>query len=246
VPPSKSPSSNRRPKPSSKGRRSTKRGWAFRLLRLLLLTLIGYLGILCLLLCVYRFVDPPITGVQLQRRMEALFASRDVANRQTMLPVSRISPHLAHAVIAAEDGNFYKHWGFDFGQIQRAIQYDLLEEGRPRGASTITQQLVKNLFFTTHAFPPRKVLEVILTPVAEVALGKDRILELYLNVAEWGPGVYGAEAASRYHFRKPAAQLTRAEAARLAAILPSPRKRKPASMNRYSSIILERMTYLGY
>lgn len=124
---------------------------------------------------------------------------------------------------------------------------DGIESGRiRRGASTITQQLVKNLFFTTHRSALRKIPEFTLAPLAELILPKRRILELYLNVVEWGPGVYGAEAAARYHYGIPAAAVDRTRAVRLAAILPSPRKRKPARMDRYSAAIETRMRRMGW
>ena len=199
-----------------------------------------------LLLLLFRFADPPTTAVRLERRIEALSRPGRYLERCAPLPLSRISPHLQHAVIAAEDGNFYRHFGFDFQQIEIAITEDLMEEGRMRGASTLTQQLVKNLFLSTRGSFVRKAAEAALTPAAELTLGKNRILELYLNNAEFGPGVFGAEAAARYHYRVPASRLTREQAARLAAILPAPRRRKPARMNRYSEIILRRMALLGW
>ena len=128
-------------------------------------------------------------------------------------------------VVAAEDTHFYEHWGLDFGAMADAAQQATEKKRRLRGASTLTQQLVKNLFFTTHANPVRKVVEWTLAPVADFVLGKERILELYLNLIEWGPGVYGAEAASRYHYHAPAASMSREQAARLAACIPAPRRR---------------------
>jgi len=121
-----------------------------------------------------------------------------------------------------------------------------LEGDRTRGASTITQQLVKNLFFGTGRSILRKGAEVTLVPVAEFVLGKRRILEIYLNVVEWGPGIYGAESASRYHNGTAARNIGRQEAARLAAILPAPLKRRPERMNHYSELILERMQQMGW
>ena len=112
------------------------------------------------------------------------------------MPLRRISPQLQHAVIAAEDGNFYRHYGIDWGQVRQVIE-DSADAGEvTRGASTIPQQLVKNLFFTTHRNPVRKALEYTLAPMAVMILGRNRVLELYLNVIEWGPGVFGAEAAA--------------------------------------------------
>ena len=121
-----------------------------------------------------------------------------------------------------------------------------MEGGRLRGASTLTQQLVKNLFFGTSRSILRKGAEATLVPVAELVLGKQRILEIYLNVVEWGPGVYGAESASEYYYRTSARNIGREQAAQLAAVLPAPLKRRPESMNHYAAIILERMRQMGW
>lgn len=198
-----------------------------------------------------RFVDPFTTGVQMQRRVESWFdqsgsSKEPYTKKQTWVDLDRISLHLQHAVIAAEDGRFLQHNGIDWHQVEIVMQESLDEGEIPRGASTITQQLVKNLFFTTHRNPLRKVFEYTLAPMANFLLGKRRILELYLNEVEWGPGVWGAEAAASYHFRSHASALNRDQAARLAACLPNPRKRRAAAMNRYSSIIEGRMTQQGW
>ncbi len=166
-------------------------------------------------------------------------------SRYQFVPLSRISPDLQHAVIAAEDARFYQHHGFDWRQIQIAADQDM-EGRRLRGASTLTQQLVKNLFFGTGRSILRKGAETTLVPVAELVLGKRRILELYLNVVEWGPGIYGAQAACRYFYGTSARSIGRDQAARLAAILPAPLRRRPQYMNRYSTIILERMSQMGW
>src|SRR5690242_13069472 len=121
-----------------------------------------------------------------------------------------------------------------------------MEGERTRGASTITQQLVKNLFFGTGRSIARKGAEVTLVPVAEFVLGKQRILEIYLNIVEWGPGIYGADSACRYYDKTTARNIDRERAARLAAILPAPLKRRPERMNNYSSIILQRMRQMGW
>ncbi len=166
--------------------------------------------------------------------------------RYVFVPLKRISPNLQHAVIAAEDARFCQNHGIEWGQVQKVIR-ESSETGKiGRGASTITQQLVKNLFFTTHRNPVRKVFEYTLTPLADRILGKQRILELYLNVIEWGPGVYGAEAGSEYHYHIKASQLDRDQSARLAAVLPSPRRWRPAQMSDYSALILERMQQLAW
>jgi monofunctional biosynthetic peptidoglycan transglycosylase len=130
--------------------------------------------------------------------------------------------------------------------VDQVIQEDL-DEGRiVRGGSTITQQLVKNLFLTTSRSWIRKAFEFGLAPVAELVLKKERILDLYLNVIEWGPGVYGAEAGAQYHYHASAARLSREQSARLAAVIPNPLHRKPARMTGYSNVILNRMSQMGW
>jgi monofunctional biosynthetic peptidoglycan transglycosylase len=183
--------------------------------------------------------------VHIQRRLQAWIHHTPYHERYEFIPLSQISPNLQHAVIAAEDSRFYEHHGFDWHEIQIAAE-DNLEGGRTRGASTITQQLVKNLFFGTGRSFLRKGAELTLVPVTEFVLGKRRILEIYLNVVEWGPGIYGAESACRYHDGTTARNIDREQAARLAAILPAPLKRRPERMNRYSALILERMGQMGW
>jgi monofunctional biosynthetic peptidoglycan transglycosylase len=192
-----------------------------------------------------RWIDPPTTAVHVERRVQAWIHGRPYRERYKFVPLKQISPDLQHAVIAAEDGRFYEHHGFDWHQIQIDAEGDM-EGGRVRGASTLTQQLVKNLFFGTGRSVLRKGAEFTLVPVAELVLGKRRILELYLNVVEWGPGIYGAEAASRAYYGIPARSVGREQGARLAAILPAPLRRRPDRMNRYSGLILERMRQMGW
>jgi monofunctional biosynthetic peptidoglycan transglycosylase len=143
------------------------------------------------------------------------------------VPLSRISPYLRRAVVAAEDASFFTHEGFDWEGMKDAAIYDLEKGELKRGGSTITQQLAKNLYLSSERSLLRKAQEALITRSLEHELSKERILELYLNVAEWGTGVYGAEAASRHHFNKPARDLTEDEAAWLAAVLPSPRRYDP-------------------
>ncbi|MBI3941149.1 MAG: monofunctional biosynthetic peptidoglycan transglycosylase [Acidobacteria bacterium] len=217
-----------------------------RLLKLLCLILIGlHLG-WGFVLVLLRFVNPPTTGVQIQRRIGALLSRTPYRKRYRFVPVRQISPELQHAVISAEDGRFYRHHGIDWDEMDKVVQESAGSGESPRGASTLTQQLVKNLFFTTHRNPARKALEYTLAPLADWVLGKQRVLELYLNVVEWGPGVYGAEEAAAYHYQTQAARLSRDQSARLAACLPSPRRRSPARMNQYSATILERMRLAGW
>jgi monofunctional biosynthetic peptidoglycan transglycosylase len=192
-----------------------------------------------------RWIDPPTTAVHIQRHLQALAHRTPYHERYRFIPLSQISPDLQHAVIAAEDARFYQHDGFDWHEIQIAAEDDM-DGGRVRGASTITQQLVKNLFFGTGRSILRKGAEFTLVPVAEFVLGKRRILELYLNVVEWGPGIYGAESACRTYDRTSARNIGREQSAQLAAILPAPLRRRPERMNRYSALILERMRQMGW
>ena len=207
--------------------------------------IVGWYVISCALLISYRWGNPPVTMVQLQRRVESWFSAGEYESRHRWIPLRQIPRDLQRAVIAAEDGAFYEHSGVDWKEMQ-IVAADARSGRRVRGGSTITQQLVKNLFFTTHRNPLRKLYEYGLTPVAERVLGKDRILELYLNEIEWGPGVWGAGAAAQFHYNKPAERLSRSEAARLAACIPAPRTRRPSRMDTYSGIILKRMSSRGW
>jgi len=222
-----------------------RRNWLRWLVRRILIGLALLWALAALMLVAARWIDPPTTAVQIQRRVEAWSRHTPYQKRYEVVPLNRISRDFQHAVIAAEDARFYEHHGFDWHAIELAADNDM-QGGRLRGASTLTQQLVKNLFFGTSRSLLRKGAEFTLVPVAEAVLGKQRILELYLNVVEWGPGVYGAEAACRYHYRTSARNMDREESARLAAILPSPLKRRPERMNRYSGLILERMRQMGW
>jgi monofunctional biosynthetic peptidoglycan transglycosylase len=165
------------------------------------------------------------------------------------MPLSRISPHLQRAVIAAEDSTFYRHEGFDWEGIKAALTKNFEAGAVIHGGSTITQQLAKNLYLTPEKTLVRKIKEALIARSLERHLTKRRILELYLNVVEWGRGIYGAEAAARHHFGKPALELTAEEAALLAAVLPAPRHYDPIKMTRYLSVrqqqILRRMARAG-
>jgi len=223
---------------------------ASRTARRLLLGLLGlivtYYVVCALSLLALRWIPPLTSSVQVQRRVEALITHKPYTKRYTFVPLSRISRNLQHAVIAAEDGRFYQHHGIDWTETQKVVEKGLEEGHLERGASTITQQLAKNLFLTTSRSGIRKAVEFTLAPLAELILPKQRILELYLNVIEWGPGIYGAEAASRTYYGVPASSLTREQAARLAAIIPSPLRRRPNRMNDYSTTILDRMRTVGW
>jgi monofunctional glycosyltransferase len=172
-------------------------------------------------------------------------AGRPVRVQWTWVPYGRIAPSLKRAVVVAEDTSFFTHNGFATAEIREAIDRAVKEFGLPRGASTITQQLAKNLWLSPSRNPLRKAKEAVLTWQLEKALTKRRILELYLNVVEFGPGVYGVEAASRHYFRKPAAEITDDEAAQLAAALPRPSMWHPGvgttAYRRYVEDIRRRM-----
>ena len=199
---------------------------------------------LCVLGLVYlRFFPPLVTMYQLQRWVQH---GDPPGSASGFVPLQRLGPHLRHAVVAAEDTRFFDHNGVDWEGMRDAAE-DNWERGRVwRGGSTITQQLVKNLFFPTFGSLVRKVLEIPLSLLADLILPKDRILELYLNIVEWGPGIYGGEDAAQNYYEIPASFLSRQQAARLAAVLPNPRTRRPARMNAYSAKILGRMAALGW
>ena len=221
-----------------------------RLLRVLiisaLLALIGTYALCALVVLGLRQINPPTTSVQIERRIEAMREHRPYQKRYDFVPLQRISPNFQHAVVAAEDDRFRQHHGFDWVEMQKVLEDDMKHQRLGRGGSTITQQLVKNLFLTTERSLLRKAAEYALVPMVEALLTKDRILELYLNVIEWGPGVYGAQAASEYYYHVPASEINREQGARLAAILPAPLKRKPSRMNEYTTIILDRMAKTGW
>ena len=207
---------------------------------------VGFYALVIAALVGLKWIDPPTTMVQIQRRVQARIHRRPYRKRYVFVPLGRISKELQHAAIASEDERFYQHHGIDWTELHKAVDRDLDRGKLGRGASTITQQLVKNLFLTTSRSVVRKAIEFTISPAADLILGKQRVLELYLNVIEWGPGIYGAEAAASYYYNTPAARLSREESARLAAIIPSPLKRKPARMEQLSADILEKMRNMGW
>jgi monofunctional biosynthetic peptidoglycan transglycosylase len=173
----------------------------------------------------WRWIDPPTSSFMMQAR---LLEDRRIYHQWQ--PLSRISPNLRMAAIAAEDQKFTTHFGFDFASIADALNE---KRGRRRGASTISQQVAKNLYLWNGRSYVRKAIEAYLTLWIELLWTKERILEVYLNVAEFGPGVYGASAASRRFFHKPADQLTPYESALLAAVLPNPKRMSVVRPSRY-------------
>ena len=225
--------------------RRARRRWWWSVLRIVLAVVFGYLAACAALLVAYRWVEPPATTVQLQRYVEAAVSGEPYDLAYRPVPESGQDADVRRAVVASEDARFYTHGGFDREEIRRAWA-DRQRGGPMRGASTITQQLVKNLFLTTHRTPVRKLAEVPLTVLAEWVLPKDRILTLYLDVAEWGPGVFGVEAAANHHYGTSASALSRDQAARLAAVLPAPLVRRPQDQDRTSARIQRRMREMGW
>ncbi len=190
-----------------------------------------------------NLVQPPTTAVMLARTVQRWRADQEPAYpRRRVVGRDAISPQLRRAVLAAEDDRFYLHWGLDLVELRKAID-DAQEGRRVRGASTITQQVAKNLFLWEGRSLVRKGYEAYLAVLLELCLPKERILDLYLNLAEWGDGEFGAERAAQRHFRTSAKSLSAEQAARLAAILPSPRRWSPhgAYASRRAGELQERM-----
>lgn len=206
-------------------RRFSLLGWIFGWLiwlawRLLILALA--------LVLLFAVFNPPTTWTIIRNARDYPIAER----RWT--PVEQISPVMLRSVVAAEDANFCNHWGFDMQEIRRVIA-----AGRSGGASTLSQQVVKNVYLWQERSWPRKVLEAAMTPMVEAVWTKRRILEVYLNVAEFGPGIFGVSAAARHHFGTTPDRLNNVQAARLAAVLPAPKSRQTVSASKRSRSILD-------
>ncbi len=177
--------------------------------------------------------NPKKTALMEYRQKESKEKGKRFRINQRWTPLSSISPYLIKAVLIAEDDKFWIHEGFDYEAIQKAIERDIKAGRFKFGGSTLSQQLARNLYLSPAKNPLRKMREAIITWRMERVLSKRRILELYLNLVEWGEGIFGAEAASRHYFEKPSSELTPQEAARLAAVLPNPRRYNPAGDQRY-------------
>ena len=218
-------------------------GWRAVLLVLIALTATQF----WFLVHVWYWVDHnPESTAFMRNRLEILQEDNPKARlRQQWVPYQRISGHLKRAVVAAEDAKFVSHNGFDWDGIQKAYEKNLREGEIVAGGSTITQQLAKNLFFSGERAWWRKAQEAVVAVMLETVMSKRRILEIYLNVIEWGDGVFGAEAAARHHYGTSAAGLSAEQAARLASVVPSPRRYGPASdtayLQRRTQTILARM-----
>jgi monofunctional biosynthetic peptidoglycan transglycosylase len=227
---------------------SRRRGLLRRILRGLLLAVVAWAAVTIAAVAAFRWIDPPFTAFMVQSRFGALFSSEPYAFRHEWRDWDQISKNAALAVIASEDQMFPEHRGFDFKQIDKALE--ARQRGRRvRGASTISQQVAKNLFLWPGQSWFRKGLEAGITVLIETFWSKRRILEVYLNVAEFGRGTYGVQAASRRFFGKDASHLTRQDAALLAAVLPAPRRFKADAPSRYlryrQSWIVRQMDALG-
>ncbi len=197
----------------------------------------GFLSLLYLLLMPdlskLRKENPKKTALMEYRERAYKEKKKRYRMDQSWVPLSKISPYLIKAVLIAEDDKFWKHEGFDYEAIQKAIEKDLKAKKFKSGGSTITQQLARNLYLSPEKSLIRKISEAVITWRMEKVLSKKRILELYLNVAEWGEGIFGVDAASRHYYGKPPSELTPEEAARLASVLPNPRKYNPVGDQRY-------------
>lgn len=183
-----------------------------------------------------RSVNPPTSAMMALRARQASVTGKRFRPRHQWMPLSRISPALINAVIAAEDSTFYSHRGVEWGLTRDVLIESLRTGRRDRGASTITQQVARNLYLSPQKTYVRKIREIILAQRLEQTLPKKRILEIYLNIAEWGEGIFGAEAAARTYFGKSAADLTWDEAVALVSVLPSPRRHHPTDKSRWVAV----------
>lgn len=224
-----------------------------KVFRFLLRLVIGFFVLSILSVIVFRFVPIPFTWLMLIRGIEQKADGKPMHMEKDWVSLDKISNNLQLAVVASEDQNFLWHHGFDFEAMKRAVEYNEKQQNKKhpktRGASTISQQTAKNVFLWPARSYIRKGLEVYFTALIEVFWSKKRIMEVYLNVIEMGDGVYGCEAASMKYFHKHASQLTQAEAARIAAVLPNPRKFSLANPSSYvygrQADIQEQMNLFG-
>jgi len=219
-----------------------------RIFPLLLKVSLGLLALSILSVILLRFMAPPASALMVERRVASWFGEGKYSPSYRWVSLDKIAPVMTAAVIASEDQNFAQHFGFDIAAIQRALGHNT-RSTRTKGASTITQQTAKNLFLWSSRSWLRKGVEAYFTLLLETLWNKRRILETYLNIAEFGDGIYGVEAAAQHYFRKPAARLNSEEAAILAAVLPNPRRYRVKSPGPYvrerQQWILRQMHQLG-
>ena len=203
-----------------------------KIIGLLLKLFLWFIGLSILSVIVFKWLPVPITPLMITRAIEHKLDGKEMVCSHDWEPLDNISINLQKAVISSEDGNFLKHHGFDFDAIQKAMKDN--EKGKKlKGGSTISQQTAKNVFLWQGRSYLRKGLEAYFTVLIELIWGKERIMEVYLNSIEMGDGVYGAQAASQYWYRKNADNLSKKEAAGIAAILPNPRKYKATNSSSY-------------
>ena len=207
------------------------RGAVRRVLRLAIRILLVLVLIPLVLVPVYRVANP-VSTLMLYERLTGGTVER------TWAPLDEIAPSLVNSVLMSEDGRFCSHYGVDWEELSRVLEQNA---DRPRGASTISMQTVKNLFLWPSRSYIRKAIEMPLALYADLVWGKRRTMEIYLNVVEWGPGVFGAEAAAQHYFGRPASRLTAAQSAHLAATLPNPSARNPAAPSRNLTSIANRI-----
>jgi monofunctional glycosyltransferase len=228
--------------PKKKKKKSNPTTFWGRFRRFVIISMTAMVALTLVVMLLLRWVPPPTTAFMIQERLSGTKID------YRWVPMTRISPYAALAVIASEDQNFFNHWGLDLKALANAIE-DNRTRKTPRGASTISQQVVKNLFLWPGHSYVRKAIEFSFTVVMELLWPKQRILEVYLNIAEMGRGVFGVEAAGRRFFHKAAADLSRRESATLAAVLPNPKlmnaKRPSDYVSRRIWQIVQQMTAIG-
>jgi monofunctional biosynthetic peptidoglycan transglycosylase len=215
---------------SKRRRRAGARWWRVWLRRMVIVLCVLAIAVLGSIL-LFRSVNPPFSMAMLEDKL-----IHGATLKRKWVPLEDISPNLRLAVVASEDGNFCNHWGVDWAAVREVVE-KAKSLSAVRGASTISMQVAKNLYLWDHRSYLRKVLEVPLAYAMTVIWPKPRMIEIYLNIAQWGPGVYGAEAASRRYFGKPASALTQREAVLLAAALPNPLVRNPARPSRRMQLV---------
>ena len=214
-------------KKKSKGK-SSKKGLFGKIIHWIKISAIVFFTTSILSVILYRFVNPPFTPLMVIRAIEMKFDGEEMKMDKKWVPIINISPNMLRAIITSEDQNFKNHYGFDFNAIQKAAEHNSKENVRViKGASTISQQTAKNVFLWPHRDWIRKGLEVYFTTLIELFWSKERIMEVYLNVIEFGKGVYGIEAASQFYYHKSAKELSMKQAASTAAIVPCPLKWSP-------------------
>jgi len=219
-----------------------------KIFRWLKKAMLWFFAISVLLVVIFKWVPVPFTPLMAIRAVENKWEGKDAVLSHDWVPIEEISPNLQKAVIASEDGNFLNHYGFDFQAMQKAFKNN--QKGkRIKGGSTISQQTAKNVFLWQGRSYLRKGLEAYFTVLIELIWGKERIMEVYLNSIEMGKGVYGAEEAAQHWYRKSAINLTKREAAGIAAILPNPLKYKATNSSSYierrKDKILRNMRHIG-